>query len=157
MNTNVYEPPKADLGVERNPGSVVKAVAVGSLIEIVGTFVAGLIVVIVYGIHLASQGMSPQEMQSRLVEFDPWSGYVLASVLLGMLVSVLAGYVCARIANTTSYRSAYIMSGISCALGMLSGIGSYAWWVLVILGALTVFAVLFGARLYIQKLRTAGT
>ncbi|MEJ2591080.1 MAG: hypothetical protein P8178_06735 [Candidatus Thiodiazotropha sp.] len=154
MNGNLYAPPKSDVSVvDGKPGSLLRAVAVGTLIEIVGTFIAGLLIGLVYGVVMASRGVSPEAMQAMLEHLDPGSGFVWISSLAGALVSLLAGYVCARIANTLSYRPALILAGISCTLGTLTGIGSYAWWFLALLAALTACAVLLGARLRIDSLK----
>ena len=156
MNGNLYAPPQSDVSVvDRRPGSIVRAVVVGTLIEIVGTFVAGLLIGLVYGVVMATRGVSPDAMQAMLEHLDPRSGFVWISSFVGALVSVLAGYVCARIANTLSYKPAFILAGVSCVLGTLTGIGSYAWWFLALLAALTAGAVLLGAWLRIKRLKAS--
>lgn len=153
METNIYEPPKSDISVAENkPGSTVKAVVIGTAIEIIGTFLLGIAIGIAYVVMLGGQGASPEEMKSALVQLDPQSGLGLLGMFLGTLVSVLAGYVCAKIANRTSFKPAFILSGISFTLGLVSSYGSYTWGLLIVMQVITVCAVLLGAWFYIRKL-----
>ncbi|MCU7795992.1 MAG: hypothetical protein KZQ75_02545 [Candidatus Thiodiazotropha sp. (ex Myrtea spinifera)] len=152
MDTNAYAPPKSEITTENNkPGSIVKAVVVGSAIEIVGTILVGLFIGLIYGLSIATQGGTADDIQKAMEIIDPWSSYGIAASFLGLIISLIAGYTCARIANIQSYKAAYILSGISFALGTAFGIGTYPWWSLLLLGLLSVCGVLFGARLYIRK------
>lgn len=72
MRPNLYEPPKSDISVATEPGSTVKAVVFGTLTEIFGTLLAGILIGIVYGVTLSRQGMSPEEIQRSLAYLDPW-------------------------------------------------------------------------------------
>lgn len=153
MTSDMYEPPKSDLSsAEKKPGSAVKAVVVGTLVEIVGTFLVGILIGIVYGFNLARQGVSPDDVQRSFEQLGYWSGYRLAAMVFGALVSVLAGYICARTANTVSYKSAYILSGISFAFGVILGYGSVSWGELTVLGMISVGCVLVGAWSYNRTL-----
>jgi hypothetical protein len=157
MDTNIYEPPKSDISVAENrPGSIVKAVVIGTLVEIVGTLLVGIAIGIAYVVILGGQGTSPEEMKSALVQIDPLSGLGLLGTVLGTFVSVLAGYFCARIANRTSFKPAFILSGISFTLGLVSSYGSYTGGVLIAMQVISVCAVLLGAWLYIRKLRVTS-
>ena len=153
MNFNAYEPPKSDIVVEdKQPGSIAKAVAVGAAIEVIGSVLVSLLVGLVYGFILASQGSSAVEIQQAMEQMELWSIYGTMALLLGLLVSGIAGYACARIANTNAYQAAYILSGISFILGMVFGVGAYSWWILFTLGLVSASAVLLGARMYIGRL-----
>ena len=68
--------------------------------------------------------------------------------MAGFLVSLLAGYVCAWIANVNKYKPAYILAGISLSLGLLSGIGTTDWFTLLLLSLISAGAVLAGAKLH---------
>ena len=150
---NIYETPKSDLTVEDNkPGSIVKAVVIGSVIEIAGTLITGLLIGFAYGFVLVSQNSSMEEIEAAMENLSPWSGYGLASLAAGLLVSVAAGYVCAKIANQASYKPAFILAFISFLLSVVLGVSSYPWWSLILFGAISACAVLIGARGYLRKL-----
>ncbi len=146
MEGNIYEPPKSDIRVaEGKPGSIVKAVALGALVEVVGSFLVGIMIGVIYVVLLSRQGIALQEIEKTLTQMDPFSGIGLVALALGSLVSVLAGYICASIANSTAYKAAYMLAAISCALAIFSGYGSYSQGVLVFMGGLSVACVLVGA------------
>jgi hypothetical protein len=154
MDTNLYEPPKSDVSVtDDTPGSTIKAVALGALVEIVGSLLVGMAIGILYMFLLSQQGVPPQEMQSALEQMGPWSGFSLLGMALGTVVSVLAGYVCARIANRVSYIPASLVAGISFALTLLFGYSSHPLFELIGLGLISACAVLAGAWFYIRKLK----
>ena len=153
MNFNAYEPPKSDIAIEDNqPGSIVKALVAGTVIEVTGSILVSLAVGLVYGFFLASQGNSAEEIQQAMEQMEPWSIYGISAIFLGLLVSSIAGYGCAYITNTNSYQAAYLLSGISFTLSIIFGLGAYSWWVLVLLGFISASAVVLGAHIYIRKL-----
>ena len=149
MNANAYQPPKSDLGVDvRKPGSTFRAVLVGVLIELFGTLLVGLLIGVVFGFFMAAQGVSAEDIQAKFEQMDPFSSFALISNMAGFLVSLLAGYVCAWIANVNKYKPAYILAGISLSLGLLSGIGTTDWFTLLLLSLISAGAVLAGAKLH---------
>ncbi len=154
MEGNLYEPPKSDLRVaDGKPGSTVKAVALGALVEVVGSFLVGIVIGVIYVVLLSRQGLSPEEIQKMVTHMDPFSGIGLFALVLGSLVSVLAGYICASIANAPSYKAAFILAAISCALALFSGYGVYSRGILVLVGGLSVACVLLGAWWRISRLK----
>ncbi|MEJ2454908.1 MAG: hypothetical protein P8103_12220 [Candidatus Thiodiazotropha sp.] len=154
MEDNIYEPPKSDIRVaEGKPGSIVKAVALGALVEVAGSFLVGIVIGVIYVVLLSRQGVALQEIEKTLTQMDPFSGIGLLALTLGSLVSVLAGYICASIANSTSYKAAYMLAAISCALAIFSGYGVYSQGVLVLMGGLSVACVLVGAWWRIGRLK----
>lgn len=152
MSNNPYEPPRSNVN-RRNtdPGSMVKAVAVGVLIDIGGTFLLGICIAIIYGAVLGAQGYSEQEIEHAFEQFDPWSALGLFTSLLGMLVSAFAGFHCARIANRNTYLAPGILAMISCAFGAAMSGGTYSQVEMIVLSGLTVVAVLGGASVYMRK------
>lgn len=150
--SNPYEPPRSSLnGRNTEPGSLPKAIAIGLLIDICGTFLLSITALIVYRTVLSLQGYSDQEIQGILEQFEPWSAFGLFISFLGMLVSAVAGYHCARIANRNTYLAPGILAMISCAFGAAVSAGAYSQVELIVLSGLTVVAVLGGASLYIRR------
>ncbi len=156
MESNLYEPPKSDVTVaDKKPGSTFKAVGLGALVEIAGSSLVGMLLGVVYVIVLSQQGVPAEALQSALEQMDPWSGLGLIGMALGFTVSALAGFVCAKIANRVSYKSPYILSGISFALTLVTGYWSYPLTEVILLGMVSVCAVLAGAWLQVRKLKLA--
>ena len=152
---NRYEPPKSGFDrspPDREPGSIIKAVLLGAATDIGGTLLIGIILGVVYGIVLASQGMPESEMQNAFANIDPWSPIGLIGMAFGLGMSVLGGFVCARTANVASYNSLGIMSAISVAYGTFMSVGEYEWPVLLLLNLLGLCAIFFGGWWYIRKL-----
>ena len=116
MEESPFSAPKSDVEMDDiAKGSPVKAVLFGVLADIGSTLVAGLMIGVVYGIILASAGV-PMEQLEQAMQYSPIG---LISLLVGLLCSVLGGYVCARIANHNEYRLAAITGFISMMIGLL--------------------------------------
>jgi hypothetical protein len=153
---NPYQPPRADVAqqVDAKPGSPVKAVLIGALVDTGGTIIAVALVSIAYGIQLGLSGMPPADM-AQAFENLPWNSWPsLAGVVMGSLSSVLGGYVCARIVRRQEYRWAGVLSLISVALGFLLGGESGVWQGLLHV-AITVACVMAGAWLRVRSVRRA--
>lgn len=153
MESNRYEPPRAPVKMRsREPGSIVKAVVVGAVIDIGGTTLAGILFGVLYFIVLNAQGHSEAEIRQVLTTLDPYSAFGLFMMAIGTAMSALGGYQCAVIANRTTYLAPGIMSLVSVASSaMLSG-EQTALPRLLILSGVTVAAILGGASLYIRKI-----
>ena len=155
MENNRYQPPKSGFErppLDREPGSLVKAVLLGAATDIGGTILLGIVLGIVYGIVLASQGQTTEQIQHTMENIDPLSTLGLVSAVLGLSMSVLGGFVCARTANVNSYTAVGILSAVSVAFGALMGAGEYEWQVLLLLNLLGLAAIFFGGWWYIRKL-----
>jgi hypothetical protein len=159
MNThqqNPYTPPQAELAdAEPPPGSPVKAVVLGLVVDIGGTLGASVVLGIVYGFHLAASGASGEELAelSANIPLDSWVG--IASTVLGCAFSALGGYVCARIAGRSEYKLGAILGVISTLVGLSMAIGYYPQRINVTLAVVTFLAVMLGARIGYIRNRSA--
>lgn len=101
-----YTPPHAPLSnaemLNATGGSAFKAVSLGVVVDIVGTLIATLLTSFIYAIYMASQGMTAPEIQASLQEGTSPISFVVMG--LGCGFSILAGYVCGRIARRHEYR-----------------------------------------------------
>ena len=148
---NSYEPPRADVIDKRKPpGSLVKAVAVGVAIDIGGTALVSFATVVIYAALLTSRGQTSDQIKQAIDTLVPWSGFGLIASLLGCLMSMLAGYQSAAVANRTNYLAPGILSVISTAVGAYAGGGSFPAWILLALSGITVAMTLSGAWLYMR-------
>jgi hypothetical protein len=155
MENNHYQPPKSGFGKpprNQEPGSLIKAVLLGIATDVGGTLVLGIVLGIAYGVVLASQGQSAEQIQQTMEHIDPWSPMGLLSSLSGLSMSMLGGYVCARTANVNSYTAIGILSAISVAVGSIMGVGAYEWEALLMLNLLGLAAIFLGGWWYIRKL-----
>jgi hypothetical protein len=67
-----------------------KAVGIGSVIDVGGTIVFGFVYNFVYAVMLAVQGVAPSEMQQRMLQ-DP--SYFPVALLIGLVFVTAGGYV----------------------------------------------------------------
>lgn len=124
-------------------GAPVKAIVYGVLVDVGGSFAAGLVLAVAYSIMLASSGATPEEMQHAFAEPDPMSWPSLAGFVLGAGASLLGGYVCARVAAVHEMRSVGVVAAVSGIVSLAMGSGGYAFeWsaVLALAGMAAVFA-----------------
>jgi hypothetical protein len=102
-NDNPYSAPKSRVaGSDAAPGSAFKAVGLGMAVDIGGTLVATTLLGVIWGAVLVATGTSMEELQA-IASIPRGSPLWIASQLLGVLFSVLGGYVCARIAKRREY------------------------------------------------------
>ena len=149
---NPYAPPDAIVSdPPAEPGSQVKAICLGLLVDIGGTLLFGVAFGIVLAVALASRGLSADEIDavSQATVELPWVKVALSAV--GGCFSLLGGYVCARVSRRRSYRPGLVMAGISVVSGVMIGWGSYSAMEHVLLALLTGGSVLLGMRLGMPK------
>ena len=137
---NPYATPEARVADRRRqPGSPYKAVALGALTDLGGTFLFSILLVFAWGI-----AQSPDVATGEAITVDPWYSWV--GSIGGCGFSVLGGYVCAYIAGQSEYTLGAILAVIVVVLGMLLfGTGGYDFGMTIFLNATTVVAVMVGA------------
>jgi uncharacterized membrane protein len=117
---NPYRAPAAPVAdLDRPRGSPLKGVIYGVLADIVGTTAATMLVMFIWGILLALNGASPEEIQDLAAKIDPTSAVGLLASAIGCGFSFLGGYVCARVAGRAELKWAAVMGVISTLFGLL--------------------------------------
>ena len=150
--TSPYQPPKASVAdVERAPGSPIKGVIYGVLVDLGGSVLVGTALMVIYGVMLASSGASADEMERALASPEPLSWVSLGGNIVGFGMSFLGGYVCARVAGRDEYRSAGIVAAIALIASFLFGMSVYPVEWNVLLAALSAAAVMGGARTAVRR------
>ena len=150
MNEFPNSPPKSNAEKRRDKkGSPVKAITIGVIVDIGGTIILGLILVMIYSVLLASEGLSPEEIEHQLINLDPHSTFSIIGMILGGLMTVVAGYLCASIVNYSEYKFTFILGSISAASGLMVGESQYSTLDNIFLSILTVMCALLGAWLYV--------
>ncbi|HEY4374215.1 MAG TPA: hypothetical protein VGN52_19980 [Burkholderiales bacterium] len=149
MPDNNYEPPRAPL---RDPGTRVKrsnllAIIVGALVDFTSTQVAGVFVILLFAV---AAGGSAQRMQDLQNQLNDSTVYLVIASAVGLLCSVLGGYVCARFANQNEYAN-----GLACGVvGVIAGELMFTADTSIamhFLGLLTIPACLLGAHLKMRR------
>lgn len=152
---NPYAPPQAAVrDAPPGAGSAIKAVTLGLLADIGGTFAASIVLMVVYGIVLGASGASVEEISAAdLTSTDSWLFYV--GVAVGLAFSVLGGYVCARIAKRNEMKLGAVTAIISAAIGLLLAADQYQLGTNLSMTLAAIIAVMVGARLGYWKNRGA--
>jgi MFS family permease len=123
MPANPFQPPETDPA--RNPppppGSPLKAVLAGLAVDVGGSALLSLVITVLYALQLHGEGLSDDEMRDAMARLPHDSVLFIAGTLLGALLSVAGGYVCARIARRDEYRIGLVMAAVSGLAGLLLG------------------------------------
>lgn len=148
MQGNPFQPPQASL-VEHSakPGSPVKAVLLGLAIDVGGSVLLGVVLAMAYAFSLAAKGLSENEIKQAMETLSNDSWMSIVGLLAGSGLSVLAGYVCARVSGRQDYKLGFVLGALSATSGMLLSFGAYSFMTGAALSGLTVLAVLLGTRL----------
>lgn len=155
MNENPYRPPETVVtAAGRRPGSPLKAVAVGTIVNVVGSLLAGVAIGIAAGIYFAALGYDDEQISGALMGND---ALMLVYFVTGIGFSLWGGYLCARIANKREYRYAFVTGCIGYAIGELMfamdppSRAALPRWYLVASYLLYLPAVLLGASLWVRR------
>ena len=149
MSDDPYTPPNAPVR-DRGPeaaGSTWKAVTFGVLADIGASFLLSVLMYGVLGAMMVSQGASPEELDANLVSSER---YLMLSTGVGLLCTVLGGYVAARVANQREYYHAMLTGVVVLIVGeLMLGLSpdSYPLAYRIIGDVLVVPAAIFGGHL----------
>ena len=125
MSTNPFEPPETDSTKNplppAAPGSPLRAVLVGLAVDIGGSLVVGVTITVIYVAQLHGKGLSETELREAVTHMPHDTALYMAGVLLGLLMSLLGGYACARIVRRGEYRAGVVMTAISALFGLVVG------------------------------------
>jgi hypothetical protein len=116
-------PPDADLKGRKpqpaRPGSPVRAVIVGLVLDLGGSVILNLLLTALYAAWLQATGLSTEEIDEAMRHIPPDSWAAIAGVVLGAGLDVLSGFVCARIVQRNEYRIGGVLAAISAACTLL--------------------------------------
>lgn len=148
MSKERFKPPSARVeDPDRGKGSTVKGVVAGLVVDLLGTMLFGVVATIGWGIALGVAGHSQQKIEAALTRADSDPLMSATFLVVGVLCSVLGGYVCERIARRGDYQAGAILAALSAVLGLAMGASSAPAPMLALMIFLTVGSVLLGARL----------
>ena len=120
---NPFKPPESDSTKNQRvpdvPGSPLKAILSGLAVDLGGTAVLGIVLENLYVLTLKGQGMGAAEIEDAMRHIPAASTIGVLSIVLGAVMSVAGGYVCARIVLRDEYRVGGVMASVSALLGLL--------------------------------------
>jgi glycerol uptake facilitator-like aquaporin len=93
-----------------------KAVLLGAVTDLVGSALAGVVLLVVYSVLIASGEGGAEEALERLRQSWP---FLLMSMVVGGGFTLLGGYVAGRVARHSFFKHALAAGGLSLALGIL--------------------------------------
>ncbi|MCP4748045.1 MAG: hypothetical protein GY874_18195 [Desulfobacteraceae bacterium] len=99
-------------------GSRFLAIFVGFIVDVGGSFLIGIIFAIGYAIVMAANGLQVDQIMTALNTIDSHPTYSAILNLVGCMISVLGGYLCARIVNYSEYKYAAILAAIESLYGL---------------------------------------
>ncbi|MEW8026335.1 MAG: hypothetical protein AB2792_20460 [Candidatus Thiodiazotropha sp.] len=152
MDEDVYRTPKSDLTSQlEKKGSAVKAIFIATIVDVTATIFVGIVISIVYGVILASNGDSIEIITSKLSSMELTSRVSLVVLMSGCLITIFAGYLCAKLVNHSEYKTVAIFAIIVIIFGLTMGLSYYSVSENLLLSLLTLCSVYIGAWLYVSK------
>jgi len=146
MHQNPYTPPSADVeDFPSPPGSPIKAIVLGLLVDIGGTMVVASALAFAYAFFLARQGLGKQEIASVMENQSLGTWYGAFNMLIGVGFSFLGGLVCARTVRRSELRFGALLASLLTLLGLVFAGSRLPLLELLGTSALTIVAVMAGA------------
>ena len=123
-----------------------KGIILAALLVLVLDTIAGIVMFVSMGGSFLRRGMTEQQMSDAIAALTLSTNFLLGSVILGTLATIVGGYIAARIAKKEAYLNAGIIGVLGIVLGILLA-NNYPLWFNV-LGFVLVFpAALLGGHL----------
>ena len=126
MSTNPFEPPESDATGKREPAepsSPFGAVMLGLLVDVGGSVAVGIVGSVVYARQLHDEGVPDDQLREAMSNLPHDSPLYMGTLLIGIALSVLGGYVCARVARRHEYRAGLMMAAASALFSLVMGGG----------------------------------
>jgi len=104
-----------------------KALLFGIVADIGVTFVASVLLLLLFAHDLVTPDMPPEEADAVMQELLARGDFLLASLAIGLACSTLGGYVAARTAGKDLYLHAGLVGIASLLLGLFTGASGPFW------------------------------
>lgn len=104
-----------------------KPLFLGIATDIVGTFLASLVIFPIFAGDLMSERMSPEEIEAAVQALQQNGRFLLTSLVVGLGFSALGGYVAARTAKHDLYLHAGLVGVAGLLFGLVAGGGGPFW------------------------------
>lgn len=152
MENNNYSPPKSNINTKTEfKGSPLKAVIVATSIDIIGSMTFGVIYAFIYAIVLSSEGVPPEQIEKAITNIDTYSIHSIIGTIIGLSISLCAGYICARTVNYKEYKVVTVYAVIILTFSLFIGASKYSLIEYIILNSLSLMFIYSGAWLYVKN------
>jgi len=110
MGEHPYKTPESRLvDDEKKPGSAVKAITVGIVLNSVFSLLAPIALAFIFGMVLSAQGFSSEEIQNYIRAEGFRNAYSILSLIVGLMITSVSAYVVGIISRQKVFRNATIM------------------------------------------------
>ena len=155
QDANPYSPPTSEIKDKKiEKGSPKKSVIVACSIDLIGTFFISAILGFLYGLILASQGFSQEEIINSYISQRIFSPLNLVFIFCGTSITAYAGYMCAKIGKCNNYKliTTYLII-VVVLINIFNAIGGVDISTIknIILSTVTILAGYFGGWIYIRN------
>jgi hypothetical protein len=99
--------------------AALRAILAGVSLDICGSVLLGFIIKTVYAMQVRTPEMTPSQIEDAMRNIPNQSPLMVLGNLLGSLLSVAAGYVCARIARREEFRTGALMAGCTTLITLM--------------------------------------
>ena len=152
MNNTISKPEDIEVVMpSSSEGSSAKGIIYGSIVELVGTLIVGVLFVAAYYAFLLNEGLVNSEIILKMENIAPFSLPGIISTLDGLLISFYAGYLCAKKSIVNVYRNALILGVISNTLSVFVTYNSISLVKLAVLISLTTITIFLGSFFWKSK------
>ena len=155
MAPDPYQSPQSTLkDAESEETRPVRGILLAIIIDYVGTLVFASLAAIVYVAMLGRQGMPRDQIEKTITSMDTFSALGIASLVIGLTMSIIAGYYCVKISRARDYTYPSILAGIIFLIGVVSGWGITDAGTLLFLSAVGIMATIAGAYIGLNSRNT---
>lgn len=154
MDDEIYSPPSSGGSAspyvsrrkrKQEEGSLYNGVILGLIIDIVGSLVFSFASGIIYGVYLSSTGMRGRRLERYLEKLSIFSPFNMFLIIAGLIISFIAGYVCAKRAGSDSKAAILFLCIIMTIFGgIMSFFGTFSLTQNIILLILSIVAIIVG-------------
>lgn len=123
-----------------------KGIVLAALVVLVLDTIAGIVMTVFMGGGFLREGMTEQQTTDAIAALTLSTNFLLGSMILGTLATIVGGYVVARIAKREPYLNAGVIGVLGIVLGVILA-KNYPLWFNVLGFVLVLPAALLGGHL----------
>jgi len=128
---------------------VFKALSIGILLDLLATLAAGMLLGLIFAVSFLIQGIPDEEVTARIQTMAMSRGWLTFSVVVGALISLMAGFVAANYLRFNIYPWLGLMGALLAFIGFAGVAPDLAPGLAMGLSLLTLCSVMLGGRLWL--------